>query len=150
MLLLAALLLAFALVVSIDFLLLVDVGRVFKETPLVRNRHFRDVSQDKVLLLAGVVENASEVDLGGQDLQVREANLSREWHEVLVRMTFMRDHKLAVDGVRDSVLLRAGIELDSNGVLVVLLQSECLNGAAEGRFNLQAEGRLQGASVLDR
>ena len=69
-------LLLFACVVSVDLLLLVNVGCVFQEAPLVCHGHLGDVREYEVLFLASVVQNASEIDLWRQNLQVREADLT--------------------------------------------------------------------------
>ena len=62
----------------------------------------------------------------------------------------MRDDKLAVEGIRDTVLFRAWVELHLDGVFVVLLEGEGLDRAAEGWLDLETECCLKWASVLDR
>ena len=133
----------------IEFVLFVKDGCVFEEAPFVSDVHLGDVGQHQVLLLAGVVEDASEVDLWRQDLQVREADLSLEEHDVLVRVAFVGNSKLSVDVIRHSVLLHAWVELDLNFILSVFLKSHLLDFAVERWFNLQAEGSLERSSVLD-
>ena len=109
------------LVIVLDFVLFIDIWRVFKEAPLVGDGHRGDVSQSQVLLLASIVKDAAKVDLGRQDLQVGEADLATESNDILVRVAFVRDHKLAADGIAHAILLRAWVELDTHGVLSVLL-----------------------------
>jgi hypothetical protein len=67
-----------------------------------------------------------------------------------VRMAFVGDDNFAVDGVRDAILLRAGVEFDSDGVFSVFLEGERLDTAAEGWLDLQTKSSLQRAGVLDR
>jgi len=117
-LVLLTLLFLFALIELFSF---VDDGNVFEEGPFVSDGHFRDVGQDEVLLLAGVIEDTAEVDLRGLNLQVGEADLTLELYVLLVWVTLMRNHQLSINVVTDAVLLHSRVEIDLDRVRLILL-----------------------------
>ena len=71
-----------------------------------------DVGQNQVLFLTCVIQNAAEVNLWRQDLQVRETDFSLQLDDVLVWMAFVGNDEFAIDVVTHSVLLHARIKFN--------------------------------------
>lgn len=117
------------LLTLIELFSFVNDGDVFEEGPFVGHGHFRNVGQDEVLLLAGVVEDAAEVDLGGLNLQVGEADLTLKLDVLLVWVTLMRNHKFSINMVTNTVLLHSRIKINLNRVRLILLKCQFLNRA---------------------
>jgi hypothetical protein len=61
----------------------------------------------------------------------------------------MRDQQLAIQVVRATVLLDAGVEVDLDGLLLGLLETQLINRAAERLINLEHDGGGERSIVLD-
>lgn len=135
--------------IVVDFVHLIENGRVLKEGPLVSDWHLRDVGQHEVLLLAGVVQNASEIDLGRQDLKVGEADLTLESDDVFMGVAIVRDRQLAVDVIGQAVLLHSRVEINLDRLGLVLLKGQLLDWARERLIDFEVDSGSEGSHVLN-
>jgi len=137
----------FRLVLLLDC---IEARRVFlQEAPLVAYWHLRDVGQHEVLPLGRVVQDAAKVNVGWDDLQVGEADLTLERHNISMRMVCMRNGQLAGDVVRQSILLHAWIEVDADGFGVLAGERQLISGATEWLVDLESDCCWQGAGVRE-
>jgi len=137
-------------------------GLLLEEAPLVTYWHLGDICQNQILPLRGVVQDAPKVDVGWNDLQVREANLTLKLDNVAMRMIGVRNCQFSSNIIGESILLHSWIEIDADclwlprwikrfafTVLDDLTWQQCepFRGATEWWINTESDGGWQWSCV---